>query len=439
MKWNPSLAGGLALLTTTLLLVSGEPARGNGTEERGPHGALPMNVQVTIFDKLLADRDVTQPPPEVDPIFWQEVIIPQDNAMTPERVTLGKKLFFDTRLSRDGTVACATCHDVSRGFTDQRRVSEGVGGALGQRNAPTTMNAMFMQTQFLDGRVPSLEEQAKLPIVNPIEMAHPNQQKALAAIAGDPEYQNLFQAAYGAAPNYEDLARAIAAFERTQVFLSAPFDRFLAGEEKAISEEAKRGWALFNGKARCVSCHHMNPSNPIGTDNRFHNIGVAARYQDFEQLARRALEALEKEGGIETVDQLALETDLSELGRFLVTKDRGDIGAFKTLQLRNIALTAPYMHDGSMQTLWDVMDHYNKGGEPNPFLDGGIEPLALSEEEIDALVAWMFTLTDERFADQNQAIFAEQRQQAKKARPFRDKDMAARRVLPFERRVKGED
>lgn len=407
--------------------------------ERGPHGALRMDAQIMLLDRLLPARDVTQPPPEVDPMIWNEVVVPQDNAMTPERVALGKRLYFETRLSKDGTVACATCHDVSRGFTDQRDVSEGVGGALGKRNAPTTMNAFLMDSQFLDGRSATLEDQAKLPIVNPVEMAHPDEPTALAAIADDPEYQEMFQKAYEREPNYEDLARAIAAFERTLVFLDTPFDRYLAGDVQAISEQAKRGWALFNGKARCVSCHAMNPSNPIGTDGRFHNIGVAARTQNFEQLAIRALEALRAEDdGVKAVDQLALETNLSELGRFLVTKDRADIGAFKTLQMRNVGVTGPYMHDGSMATLWDVMDHYNKGGEPNPFLDGGIEPLALSEDEIDAVVAFMFTLTDERLAEQNAKELEAQRELASKQRPFRDTAMAQRKVLPFEQRVMGE-
>jgi cytochrome c peroxidase len=350
-------------------------------------------------------------------------------------VALGRKLYFETRLSADGTVACATCHDVSRGFTDQRPVAEGIRDQLGRRNSPSTMNALLLQTQFWDGRAPTLEEQAKLPIVNPIEMGQPSQDAALQAIASDPEYVKMFQAAYGRPPSYDDLARAIASFERTFVFLDAPFDRFAAGDGKALSSDAQAGLALFNGKARCVSCHPINRANPLGSDNRFHNIGVAARHRDFESLAIKALQELQKDDGVEAIDRLALETDLSELGRFLVTKDYSDIGAFKTLQLRNIALTAPYMHDGSMQTLWDVMDHYNKGGEANPYLDGGIEPLALTEREIDQVVAFMFELTDARFAEQNRKALADQRAKAKQARPFRDDDVANRRVFAFERRI----
>jgi cytochrome c peroxidase len=429
-----SIASLLLLSASLTYAVSREaPAQ----HQRGPHGTLNMDAQQSILAELLPKRDVTQPPTPVDPEIWNTIIVPADNRMTPERVELGRELFFETRLSKDRTVACATCHDVSRSFTDQRKTSEGIGGALGQRNNPTTMNAFFMETLFLDGRAPSLEEQAKLPIVNPIEMGMPNGQAAIDAIKDDPKYQRLFKAAYGRSPNYADLGRAIAAFERTLVFLDSPFDRFLAGDEDAISAEAKRGWALFNGKGRCMSCHQFNPANPIGTDNDFHNIGVAAREQNFERLADQALNMLQARGGIERIDEIALKTKFSELGRFLVTKDRADVGAFKTLQMRNIGVTAPYMHDGSMKTLWDVMDHYNRGGEPNPFLDGGIIPLGLSEKEIDAMVAFMFTLTDDRFTEQNQTAMEEQRKLAETKRPFRNTDVAQGKILPFEYRALG--
>ena len=398
------------------------------------HGALPMDQQLTRIDQLLPQRDVTEPPDGVDPVIFA-LFIPADNQMTPARAGLGKKLYFDTRLSADGTLACATCHDVSRGFTDQRNVSEGIRDQLGRRNAPTTMNTFVFQTLFLDGRAPSLEEQAKLPIVNPIEMGQPDGNAVTAAIVNDPDYQRMFQDAYGRMPNYDDVGRAIAVFERTFVFLQSPFDKFLAGQADAISPQAQQGWVLYNGKARCVSCHQLNQSNPVGTDNRFHNVGVSARHQDFENLARTALATLQKNDGLKAIDELALSTDLSELGRFMVTKNRSDIGGFRTLQVRNVGITGPYMHDGSMQTLWDVMDHYNKGGEANPFLDGGIEPLALSEDEIDAVVALMFTMTDQRFADQNQAMFDKQRTTAQTQRPFRDEALAMRKELPFEQRV----
>ena len=403
-----------------------------------PHGALAMSEQEKRLDKLGLGSATGAPPARVVPGSWAATI-PADNALTPERVALGRKLFFDPRLSADGTVACATCHDVSRGFTDQRPVSEGIGGKLGRRNAPTVLNAMFFSTQFWDGRALLLEDQAKLPIVNPIEMGMPNGEAAVAKIAGDAEYVKLFQAAYSRAPNYDDVGRAIGAFERTLVFLDAPFDRWSDGDKNAMSADAVKGFALFSGKARCVTCHPINASNPIGSDNRFHNIGVSARHQDFESLASRALSELAKGGDSQAVmDRLALETDMAELGRFVVTKRRSDVGAFKTEQLRNVGITAPYMHDGSMQTLWDVVDHYNRGGEANLFLDGGIEPLALSEAEINQLVAFLFALTDVRFAAQVKGIEAAQRARAKTTRPFRENDLALRKVIPFEARVRGE-
>jgi cytochrome c peroxidase len=419
---------------------SESPAAGAGAQKlgKGPHGAMPAAEQIAALDKLgLAQTG--DPPRGVDPVVWA-ALVPKDNQMTPERIALGKKLYFDMRLSKDGTLACATCHDVSRSFTDRRPVSEGIADQLNQRNSPTTMNALFFQTQFLDGRAALLEDQARLPILNPIEMGQPNEASTVANIKDDAEYQKMFQAAYGGGVNYDDMVRAIASFERTLVFLDAPFDDFVAGETGAISAKAAEGWILFNGKARCVSCHMLNQASPLGTDDRFHNIGVSARKQNFEDLADKALKALHGKTGKEAqeaIDRLAIETNLSELGRFLVTKNRSDIGAFKTSQLRNIGITGPYMHDGTMQTLTDVMDHYNRGGEANPFLDGGIEPLALSEDEIEAVVAFLETLTDKRFAAEQRTETARQRAVAAKQRPFRENQLALRKVLPFESRVTG--
>ena len=412
----------------------GPPAPRVEVTRDGPHGALKMPEQLVRFAGLAPREAAGAPPAGVNPTYWR-LLVPRDNALDAPRVALGKKLYFDARLSRDGTLACATCHDVSRGFTDRRNASEGIGGQVGRRNAPTTLNAVFFQTQFWDGRAAMLEDQAKLPITNPIEMGQPSGAAAVSAIAADAEYQAMFKAAYGAAPNFDDLGRALAAFERTLVFLDAPYDRFVAGDAAALSEDARAGFGLFNGKARCVSCHQFNGGNPIGTDHKFHNVGVSARHQDFEKLALRAFAALEKDASKETMDHLALETDLSELGRFVVTRSRSDVGAFKTQQLRNIGITSPYMHDGSMQTLWDVMDHYNKGGEANAYLDGGIEPLNLSEREIDQLVAFMFSLTDRRFAAENDAELARQRGIASAKRPFRDEALATRKKFPFEDRL----
>jgi cytochrome c peroxidase len=403
---------------------------------RDEHGAASTEYQEQVLDKLMPEEALAKAPAAFDPIIW-EAFVPGDNTVTPQRVALGRKLYFDKRLSADGSVSCATCHDVTRGLTDQRAVSEGIGGQLGKRNAPTTLNGALLQTLFWDGRSPTLDHQARMPILNPIEMGMPDEAAALKAIHDDAEYQQAFKEAYGREINYQDLGRAIGTFERTLVFLDSPFRRFLAGDANAFSAEAQAGFELFNGKGRCTACHQMNPSNPLGTDNRFHNVGVSARHQNFEELAERALKALAEDASEQKLDELAVATDLSELGRFMVTHNRSEIGSFRTPQILNVGITAPYMHDGSMATLWDVIDHYNKGGEANPFLDGGIEPLALTEEEINQLVAFLFTLTDLRFAKDNQREFERQQAVAAKDRPFRNTPMAMRRILPFEQRVMG--
>jgi len=416
------------------LFCASEVGQEEDATPRAEHGAAAMDHQIRELEKLVPERDVKAAPKGFDPVIW-DAFVPDDNKMTADRVALGRKLYFDKRLSRDGTVSCATCHDVTRAFTDQRKTSEGIKAQLGRRNAPTTMNVALLQTLFLDGRSPTLEHQARLPIINPIEMGFPNGDAAAMAIANDTEYQALFKKAYGRGVNYEDIGRAIGAFERTLVFIDSPFRRFLHGQSDAISADAREGWRLFNEKARCVTCHPMNLSNPLGTDNRFHNIGVSARHQNFESLARRGLKALAADPSERKLEELALSTDMSELGRFMVTKNRSDIGAFRTSMLLNIGITPPYMHDGSLPTLWDVMDHYNKGGEPNLFLDGGMEPLALTEKEIDQVVAFLFSLTDDRLAEENGRQLARQGAEAQKSRAFRDEALANRRKIAFEDRV----
>ena len=351
-----------------------------------------------------------------------ELVVPPGAEPTPEKAALGEKLFRDKRLSVDGTVACANCHDPAQGFVDHKPQAEGVRQQRGQRNSPTVLNAMFNATQFWDGRAPSLEEQAKLPILNPIEMAQKSPDDVLAKVRDIPEYAEAFPKLFGHAPTYDDLAAAIAAFERTQFTGDSPFDRFLAGNDKALEPAAKRGWALFNGKGRCNACHAFSSVSPLFSDQKFHNIGIAAHKTDFITLARKAAASV-RTGDTKQIDELALQTSFSEVGRFLVTKRTNDIGAFKTPGLRNIAATAPYMHDGSLATLWDVMDHYNKGGVPNPFLDGGMQRLGLTEAEIDDMVAFMASLTSDRVAEFGKKEMARQRAQKTK-RPERDTEAA---------------
>jgi cytochrome c peroxidase len=314
--------------------------------------------------------------------------VPADNPVTAPKVELGRRLYFDPRLSKDDTVSCATCHDPRTGFAEPKPVSIGVGSLKGARNAPTVLNAAFLREQFWDGRSPTLEDQAIQPIINPVEMGmadHPAVEVKLADLA---EYRPLFQAAFGdPTPTIVRVGQAIASFERTLLSLDAPIDRFLAGDAKAIPEPAQRGWDLYNGKARCNTCHAHTSVFPLFTDEKYHNLGVAAKAVDFETLARRV------ESHPEDLAKLAHEPDLNQLGRFLVTKQRQDIGAFKTPHLRNVALTAPYMHDGSEKTLRDVIEFYDRGGEQNPWLDGGMRPLGMTEQEKADLVALLETFT----------------------------------------------
>jgi cytochrome c peroxidase len=326
--------------------------------------------------------------------------IPPDNPQTPEKIALGQKLFFDGRLSVDGTVACASCHDPARAFTDGRPTSVGVHGRVGQRNAPTLLNALYNRFQFWDGRVRTLEEQAALPIVNPIEMGQPSLDAAVASIAAIPEYRAAFQKVFGHPPNGSALVRAIASYQRTLLSFDSRFDRFINGDKNAIDDAAKRGWALFNGQARCNFCHAISQNLPNltnFTDHDFHNIGIGIIRHRVVPLARQAEQQV-KSGEATSIDQAAIQSEMSVLGRFLVTKKETDIASFKTPTLRNLLLTAPYFHDGSQATLWDVVDHYNKGdGLQNPWLDEDMQPLALHENQIDDLVAFMASLTGREY------------------------------------------
>jgi cytochrome c peroxidase len=328
--------------------------------------------------------------------------IPADNPPTEAKVELGKKLYFDARLSSDGSVACATCHAPQSGFADPRGkpTSAGVGGQLGTRNSPTTLNALFLSAQFWDGRAATLEEQSLQPFINPVEMGIADHAALVAKLSALAEYGPLFQKAFGSQEvTAARIGQALASFERTLVALAAPIDRYLAGEQTAISDSAKRGWALFNGKARCNTCHGWVEAFPLFTDELYHNIGVGVKNVDFAAIAARAAQATTPE----QIDALALQdAEASELGRYLVSREQKDIGAFKTPQLRNVDRTAPYMHDGSQATLADVIEFYDKGGETNPYLDGGIRPLALTTPEKADLVELMktFTSTDlDRFRE----------------------------------------
>jgi cytochrome c peroxidase len=356
----------------------------------------------------LAADAVTKPPLGLPP-----VPIPADNLQTAEKIALGDKLFDDKRFSATGQVACNTCHDPKKAFTDSPlRTSEGIkkgGKALtGTRNAPTVVNAAYFDSMFWDGRSPSLEDQSQHPFVNPVEMGLKDHQPILKIVRSDPAYVKAFEQAFGKQGEQvtmREVEQAIAAFERTKIAGDSPFDRYyFGGETNALTDAQKRGLELFVNKGRCVSCHVVEQTQAIFTDNRFHNVGVGINeiQKDVPELAGAFLQA---KATLSEVDRKVLaDQRTSELGRFAVTRDFQGLGAFKTPTLRNVAVTAPYMHDGSKKTLRDVMVHYNNGGvtkegDPvNDFLGSGIRPLNLTEQEIDDLVSFMEALTSPQFA-----------------------------------------
>jgi len=291
--------------------------------------------------------------------------VPEDNPMTPEKVALGWQLFYDQRLSVDNTTSCASCHVSDAGFADPRKGSVGVGGAVGGRNAPPVINAAFWSSQFWDGRSSSLEDQALGPMQNPIEMAQ-TLEGVEATLNEIPGYRKQFQAVFGAERITADLAgKAIATFERVVLSGNSPWDRWEQERDSAaVSESVRRGGELAREKARCTTCHAGTSFTdaPFGL---FHNIGVG------------------------------MSASEPDLGRYNVTGQDEDRGAFKTPTLRQVAETAPYMHDGSVATLEEVIDLYDRGGESNPWLDAKMKPLGLTEGEKQDLLAFLRALTGE--------------------------------------------
>ena len=330
-----------------------------------------------------------------------DVPIPADNPQTPDKIALGKKLFEDKRFSGDGTVSCSHCHDPAKAFTDHLPVSEGIRKQTGTRNAPTVINAAYYTSQFWDGRSSSLEEQAKGPFVNPIEHGLKTHNPIIATIRTDPDYPAAFRKVFGVAPEkitIDHVVKAIASFERTVIAGDSPLDRYLfGGDQNAISDSAKRGLALYRTKARCQDCHAIGQTNAIFTDNKFHNVGVGFKRIGDRIMPIAAAFRKAKQAGKAVDESVLTSADASELGLFAVTLKPSDIGKFKTSSLRNIAATGPYMHDGSLKTLEEVVELYNKGGEQNPFLDSGIRPLGLTPQEKVDLVEFLKTLTSPQY------------------------------------------
>jgi len=295
------------------------------------------------------------------PAGFPPLPVPADNQLTVERVALGKRLFFDKHLSRTGEVSCGSCHLQQNSFADPRRYSIGVEGKVGNRNAPALVNMAWNSSFFWDGGVPTLEQQAIAPIINPVEMDM-TLDGVVTRLMSDPSYMDMFRRAYGSDPKPEWVTKAIASFVRTMISGGSRYDRFRAGDSLALSSSERRGHDIFFGeRAECFHCH-------VGfnlTNNSFQNNGLYSQYADS--------------------------------GRARITERPSDLARFKVPTLRNIAVSAPYMHDGSLATLEEVVAHYSRGGSGHPNQDPTVRPLNLTPEEQEDLVAFLHSLTDDTF------------------------------------------
>jgi cytochrome c peroxidase len=305
------------------------------------------------------------------PLGLPPVPIPSDNPPTTTTIALGRRLFYDPRLSVDNTVSCASCHQPALAFSDGKQLPEGVRQQRGRRNAPSLLNAAYREAFFWDGRSPSLEAQAREPVQNPLEMAH-TLPGAVEKLMADSSYRAAFEEAFGSGPvSYEEVGKALASFERTLLCGNSPFDRYFYGHDpSALGESAKRGLEVFLNPAEgnCATCHSIGDKYALFTDNKFHN---------------------------DSVGPTSDNDDPVDLGHYLITRVEADKGAFRTPSLRNVALTAPYFHDGSRATLQDVIGFYIRGGNPVRYRDKEIQSIWLSGQDRADLQAFLESLTGE--------------------------------------------
>ncbi len=311
---------------------------------------------------------------------------PKDNPTTPVKVELGKLLYFDPRLSGDGSVSCATCHDPNHGWAKKRVMSPAYPENKHFRHSPTVLNVAYNTLMFWDGRVKTLEEQASKPIASPFEM-NMNYDLLEERLKAIPQYRVLFRKAFPKDREpitIENVAKAIAAFERTIVCNDSPFDLYMRGDKEAMDEVQVKGMKLFVGKAGCVQCHN----GPNFTDNKFHVTGVPKNKVEDDALVKATRNFVIRQAGFKNPDRFD-----RDLGRYFITKDRKDMGSFKTPTLRNVSLTPPYMHNGVFKNLREVIEFYNRGGGDVPNKDPRLKPLNLTEDEKEALLAFLEALT----------------------------------------------
>jgi cytochrome c peroxidase len=313
------------------------------------------------------------------------VPVPEDNPLTFEKVELGRLLFFDARLSGDGSLACVSCHLPDQGWATHTPLSPAYPTNMERRMSPTLINVAYNKALLWDGRAGALEKQALGPIQNPLHM-NQNLDLLIEKLKAIPDYEARFQHVFGTAVNPEALGKALAAFERTLIARHAPFDRYIAGDRRAMAESAVRGMALFKGKARCILCHN----GPNFTDGQFHNLGVPDAPLLTHPLVQASIRFDAKRMNVPEYAQVK-----EDLGRYLVTKEERDKGAFKTPPLRNVAQRDPYMHNGAFHSLEEIIDFYDRGGGAVAGKSPLVQPLALTAQEKRDLLAFLQALTGE--------------------------------------------
>ncbi len=337
------------------------------------------------------------------PLGLPVVPVPDDNPITKEKILLGRKLFFDRRLSINDTFSCAICHIPEQGFTNNEiQTAVGVEGRSGKRNSPTVYNTAYLEKIFHDGRESTLEQQVWAPLLAHNEMANPSIGYVINKIKAIPDYDGLFESAFnGRGPTMETVGMALADYQRALNSADSPFDRWYFGkQEDAVSEQVKRGFEIFSGKGQCTTCHLVHEDYALFTDHELHNTGLgylASMGTTSETTRVQLAPGIFADVDNEIIERVSRPKE-NDLGRYEVTENPHDRWKFRTPQLRNVALTSPYMHDGSMQTLREVMEFYNQGGIPNEILSPLIKPLGLTNEEMDDVVAFMESLTGSNVA-----------------------------------------
>ena len=371
-----------------------------------PAAGAPAAARTRDADGALDDFDrralarVRTPPLGLPPVAW-----PDGNPPTAAKIRLGRKLFLDRRLSRNGTLSCAMCHVPEQGFAlNETRTAVGFEGKTLRRNAPTLLNVAYHGPFFHDGREPALELQPFDVFLNPDEMAAPSLGAVVGQVRSLPDYAPLFDRAFRAPPEVASIGGAIATYLRTLVAAGSPFDRWRFGKEpEALDDAAQRGFSLFTGRAGCARCHLVGTDHARLTDGRFHDTGIAWANTVSRGTERGPVTVQLAPGVQAPLERAAVESvgapPAPDLGRYEVTGDPADRFRIKTPGLRNVALTAPYMHDGSLSTLREVVDFYNRGAHPHDGLDPAVRPLGLEAPDIDALVAFLESLTGGNVAD----------------------------------------